>query len=82
MSEKVTPDNGKEPPKLNDIVLAITLTPDGQVKVTGPINNEPLAFWLLEKSKDIIKGYNFQQSQPKIQKPGGMMNFARNRIFK
>ena len=83
MEEKeVVPE---EPP---EVVLQIRLTNEGQLLVTGKvIENEPLALWLIEKAKDIIKAHNFnearkraEEDRPKIE-PGGIMNFARG-IFK
>lgn len=60
-----------------DILLTITLNNEG-VKVDGPINNEPLSLWLLDKAKDIVKIHNIQQNTPKIEKPHGIMGFVRN----
>jgi hypothetical protein len=30
----------------------------GQIQVTGPIQNEMLSFWMLDKAKDSIKEFN------------------------
>lgn len=81
-------DNGKftaepkRPEEGQDIVLTIIITPEGKVNVNGPITNEPLSFWLLDKAKDIIKAYNIQQmmiNRPIVQPKGGIMNFIRGR---
>ena len=63
-----------------DIILTITLNNNG-VKVDGPIRDEMLSFWLLDKAKGIIKISNIQANQPKIHPVGDMIGFAR-RIFK
>lgn len=60
-----------------DIVLTIILNSNG-VKVDGPIKNEPLALWMLDKAKDIIKIHNIQASEPVIHKPShGILDFVR-----
>lgn len=69
--------------ELQDIKLIIVLQKDGNVYVEGPMKNEPLALWLLDKAKDIIKAFNIQQvinSQPRIEKPHGILNFARKKF--
>jgi len=66
-----------------EIKLTITLLREGGVKVDGPITNEPIALWLIDKAKDVVKAFNMQQAmnnQPRIAKPGGMMNFARKKF--
>ena len=60
------------------IVLTITLDGNG-INVSGPIKNEPIALWLLEKAKDIVKASNIQDQQPKIQPARGIMNFVRGK---
>lgn len=64
-----------------NVVLTIEFTSEGKFHVTGPLTNEMLCFYMLEKGKDIIKAQNlkiaYEQSQSKIQKPGGLINFAR-----
>ena len=42
---------------MNKIELVITLN-GNDISVTGPIKNEPIAIWMLEKAKDIIKAHN------------------------
>jgi len=67
-------------PKIDkDVVLTITLNKDG-IGVIGPINNEPIALYLLEKAKDIVKAHNLMAGQPKIQPANGIMGFVRNRF--
>ena len=56
-------ENPNNEPK--EVILTITLSTEG-VGVNGPITNEPLALWLIEKAKDIIKAHNILANQPKI----------------
>lgn len=51
-------DNNKD--KSREVILTITLSQDGKVLVNGPIANEPLALWMLDKAKDIIKAHNIK----------------------
>jgi len=64
-----------------DTILKITLNEKGGIRVDGPITNEMLSFYMLEKAKDIIKGHNLQlaikEKQSKITQPGGIMNFVK-----
>ena len=62
-----------------DVVLTITLNKNG-VNVNGPIQNEPLVFWMLEKAKDVVKVFNIQANKPLIEKSHGIMGFVRNRL--
>ena len=81
MSEGNGEDIKQEEPKPQPIFLNITIEAHtGKVNVEGCIRNEPLAFWLLDKAKDIIKVYNIQANQPAIQPAGGIMNFVKNRL--
>ena len=49
-------DNGPhEPP--SGIVLKITLSPNGQINVNGPIHDKVLCYGLLEFAKDLIRVY-------------------------
>lgn len=70
-------DNGKK-----EIQVIITMKESGEISVEGIIANEPLAFWMLDKAKDIIKLYNIKQAQKQqiIQPKGGIMNFVRGRL--
>jgi hypothetical protein len=61
------------------LVLQITLDENGFKVVGEVVKNEPMALYMIEKAKDVIKAYHVKQNTPVIQK-GGMMNFAR-RIF-
>ena len=59
-----------------DIVLTITLKPGSKYpEVTGPLNDEPLIFYMLEYTRLSVIQRNNQP--PKIEKPGGIINFAR-----
>jgi hypothetical protein len=64
-----------------DIVLTITLDPNGHLKADGPIQNEPLTFWMLDKAKDTIKAYNMTLAMQERQKAGKSSNII-SRIFK
>ena len=39
----------------NTTKLTITLSPNGQVSVTGPIDNAMLCYGLLEVAKDVVR---------------------------
>jgi hypothetical protein len=59
------------------IVLSITLDGSG-IKVDGPIRNEMLCVYLLDKAKDIVKISNMQQGSTTIHRPGhGIIDFIR-----
>ena len=77
--KEVAPD--PELDKKKNPFLMIELMEDGyNIKVGGIIMDERIAFFLLEKAKDVIKAYNLRQRQPNIVQPkGGIMNFARRR---
>ena len=65
-----------------DCVLIIKLTDEGKVLISGPLDNEPLCFWLLEKTKDIIKGHNLKKAldnRPKITPAHRIINFIRGK---
>jgi hypothetical protein len=66
-----SPSNEKK-----DIILTITFNDEG-IRVDGPIKNKPIVLFMLEKAKDVIKAHNILAAQPKIQKPGGILNFVR-----
>ena len=58
------------------IRLTITMTPDGNVNVDGPINDKVLSYGLLEVAKQIIASFNPGQVEvnakdaaPRIQVP-------------
>lgn len=64
-----------------EIKILITVNKDGQINVEGCIQNEPLAFWLLDKAKDIIKVYNIKNNDQLITPAkGGIINFVKNRL--
>jgi hypothetical protein len=69
-------DNGElkpEPQKPKDIVITITLSPEGKLSVQAPGNGQlydlPMALYLMELAKDHIKAVNLAQSQSKIIQP-------------
>lgn len=79
-------DNGKligegKEPEQPDLVLTITMKKDGNIEVHGPGNgqlyNEPMCLFLLKKAERFIERHNAIASQPKITKPGKMMDFVR-----
>ena len=51
----------------------------GRVEVSSNIKDIILGKGLCEFAKDILSASILKQQQPKIQKPGGIMNFARRR---
>lgn len=55
----------------NEVVLKIAFI-NGQVRVEGPIKNEPFCFWLLEKAKDSIKAFNTQSNYIQPATPNDM----------
>lgn len=56
------------------VALQIILTSDGKVKVVGPLLVDKTgSYGLLEMAKDAVREFH----QPKIIKPGAMMNFVR-----
>ena len=73
-------DNGGD--KSQDVILTITHHSNGCTTITGPIPNEPLCFWMLDKAKDIIKVKNIEEvlkNKPRIAKPHGIMQFVRGK---
>lgn len=72
-------EDGKQEDKLREIKLIITLKPDTKYPIIeGPIQNEPLCFYLLEYARLSIIQTNNQP--PKIEKVGGIMNFVKKRF--
>ena len=70
-SDSVTP---------NKVVLTITLHETGKVEVSGPLANEPLMFWLMEKAKDVTKAHNLRlamENRPKVTSVHNIANFIR-----
>ena len=82
MSEEPNMKQGNDVPA--SITLAIEFTKEGKINVNGPITNEMLCYFLLEKAKDIIKGHNLklaiEERQRVMPAKGGIMNFARRRF--
>ena len=73
----------EEKTEVKEMVLSITLTKEGGVRVDGPIKDEMLCLWLLDKAKDTIKAFNIKvamANQPRIAKPS-ILNFARKPRF-
>lgn len=48
-------------------VLTITVTPEGRMSVTGPIDNKILAYGLLDAARDVIKDHNDKPKSPILQ---------------
>lgn len=67
------------------VSLVIEWTKDGKINVSGPITNEMLSFYLLERAKDIIKAHNlqlaFKANQSKIVPAHGIVDFVRGKRF-
>lgn len=62
---EIMSDNTNIPPE--EVVFTITWIPkDGSVKVDGPIRNEPIAFWLLEKAKRVVEMANMREAASRI----------------
>lgn len=61
-------------------VLTITLTSDGRLQVTGPIEQPVLAYGMLEAAKDAVRTYKEQQQrlvQPvSLETPGALRNLG------
>ena len=61
--------NGKDP-KIEKLILNITFSNEGQFNVDGNcLNNEAMALWMLEKTKDLIKLKAMQNLKSQIVKP-------------
>lgn len=52
-------DPAKDEPQVQ---LIISLMPDGQILINGPIKNKTLCYGLLECAKDAIRDFNKQES--------------------
>ena len=52
--------------------LEITWLDDGKVSVSGPIGNEPISLWMLEKAKDAIKQHNANPDNHRQITPAGI----------
>ena len=49
--------------------LVVTMFEDGNVNVSGHINNKAMAYGLLEVGKDVIRAYIDQQNAPRVAAP-------------
>lgn len=56
MADDAPGTNGQQP--ADAVVITVTFTPDGNVNVSGPIENKVLCYGLLEMAKDAIRRYN------------------------
>jgi len=66
-----------EEKKVVEPTFIIKLSKNGDINISGPLPNEMLCLYLLEKAKDLVKGYTqslkrkaFEDSKSKIIKPG------------
>lgn len=69
-------DEAKQP---SEIVMTITLSPDGKIHVKGPISQKLLAYGLLEAARDAINEEH-QRQRLSVVKPNGrhaIMDFVR-----
>ena len=53
----------------NTVKLQITLSPNGGVSVTGPIDNAMLCYGLLEAAKDVIRAHVQKKAESPIVMP-------------
>ena len=53
----------------NTTKLTITLSPNGQVSVTGPIDNAMLCYGLLEVAKDVVRMHVMKKAESPIIQP-------------
>jgi hypothetical protein len=51
-----------------DLVLTITMSPDGRCQVTGPIANKGVCYGMLELARDAI--YEYKPDELTIAQPG------------
>ena len=60
--------------------INIQLTETEQINVSGSIGDEMMAFYLLEKAKDVIKAFNIRRNMEAnkiVPAKGGIMNFVK-----
>lgn len=52
--------------EMNDVIaqITVTLTNNGQVQVSGPIDNRMLCYGLLEMAKDVVREFVANQKKP------------------
>jgi hypothetical protein len=76
------------PVEKKEIKFEVVLSELGSVHVRGPIHNEMLAVWILNKAIDLVKAHNLQldiakaNAQKPIIETGGIMNFARKHFHR
>lgn len=68
-----------KPEDVKPIQLLISMLPNGQVQVAGPITNRGLCYSMLELAKEAIYEFKVKNEKPVIEK-GGILGFARRRI--
>lgn len=56
-------------PEPEQIQIVITMTPDSQVSVTGPLDNKVLCYGLLEVAKGVISAYRPAAEKPRLVEP-------------
>ena len=59
------------------IALTITITETGQVAITGPIENEMLVYYLLEKTRQAVAAHHAQAAQRLVQPASALPMLAR-----
>lgn len=57
---------------MGQVQIVITMTPDGQVSMTGPLENKVLVLGLLEIAKDLALRHKPEEA-PKIIRPVATM---------
>ena len=51
---------------MNKIVLTITMQPDGEIQISGPLGNKVLCYGMIEAAKDAVRDYVEKAAQPSI----------------
>lgn len=57
-----------------EATITITMTPEGQINVSGAITNKVMAYGLLEAAKDAIRDFHAKQTGPHIVPVTGRLN--------